>query len=336
MTHHWRALFVAAVITVGSGCSTHRMAEKSRLPLHPIHESRMTNRPAAGYVATGVWRVRSAANTLYLAAASHLVSTNEIPFPSSYYAAYQDVEEVWVEADPLSFSGKWLVASILPGATVFLVKNVSQFTCPKGRTLADYVSTDTTRRLREHYGEDYGNKERYTPLGLLFMNEFSEDTSDIVGGPDDLFALLAHRDSKPIHSLDNRASAKLVVPTMKTMLDQTRTELSKRGADEVVKEKILEHQKERDDWRYGDVSAAAKEMAEMKSQVPTLYAQLLPERNQRWLRPITRALTGKRNVLVVVGALHLAGEDGLIELLRKAGYRPEQMYGVDRPMVNVE
>jgi uncharacterized protein YbaP (TraB family) len=331
MTPLWRALLFVAVIMVGSGCSTHRMAEKTRFPLHPIQESRMTNRPTVGYVATGVWRVRGAANTVYLAAASHLVATNEIPFPSSYYAAYQDVKEVWVEADPLSFYGTWLVASMLPSATVFLVKNISEFTCPKGRTLADYVSPDTARRLREHYGKDYANKARFMPLGLLFMNEFSADTSETVGGPDDLFALLAHRDSKPIHSLDNRTAAQLAVPAMKTMLDQTRTELSKRGADDVVKEKILEHKEERDDWRYGDVSAAAKEMAEMKSQVPTLYAQLLPERNQRWLRPITHALAGKRNVLVIVGALHLAGEDGLIELLRKAGYHPEQMYGIDRP-----
>ena len=44
------------------------------------------------------------------------------------------------------------------------------------------------------------------------------------------------------------------------------------------------------------------------------------ERNRRWLPKITQLLTGDDNCLVIVGALHLIGHDGLIEMLQRQGY----------------
>ena len=146
MTHLFRSLISVVAFALLPGCSTHRLAEKTRLPLHPIHETRMTNQAIAGYVPTGVWRVRGASNTVYLVGTSHVVAQTEIPFPSPYYAAYEDAKELLVEADPLSFSGTWLVLSAVPGITRFFLKHASEFTCPKGRTLADYVSPETARR----------------------------------------------------------------------------------------------------------------------------------------------------------------------------------------------
>ena len=321
--------FVALVaIALLAGCSTHRLAEKTRLPLHPIHETRMTNQPTPGYVATGVWRVRGASNTVYLVGTCHLVSDDEIPFPSAYYAAYRDAKELFVEVDPLSISGAWMVLTALPGAARFFVKHDSEFICPKGRSLEDYISPETARQLRTHYGPDYEAKTRFTPLGLIFLNEFASDGE---GGVDDLFALLAHRDGKKIHSLDKRSAADLMVPTLNAVLQQARNEIAARGADAVLKEAIIEYEEERDDWRYGDVSGAAQEIAQIKSEAPALYDQLLPGRNRQWFSTITRSLARRHNVMVLVGALHLAGEDGLIEMLRRDGFKPEQMYGVDRP-----
>jgi uncharacterized protein YbaP (TraB family) len=148
---------------------------------------------------------------------------------------------------------------------------------------------------------------------------------------DDLFALLAHRDGKRIRSLDKQAAAQLLVPTLDAILNHARSEIAARGADAVLKEATLADEEERDDWRYGDVRAAAQEIAELKRQEPALYDQLLPGRNRQWFSTITRALARKHNVMILVGALHLAGEDGLIEMLRREGFNPEQMYGIDRP-----
>jgi hypothetical protein len=292
----------------------------------------MTNQPAPGYVPTGVWRVRGALNTVYLAGTRHIVADDEIPFPSAYYAAYRDSQEVLVEVDPLSFSGTWLLMSTAPSAVRFLLRETSELKCPKGKTLEDYISPETARQLREHWGEDYEAQRSFTPLGLAF---FADLNGDVEGeaGVEDLFILLAHRDGKRIRSLDTRKVAQVAVPTMKAMLKEARREIKDRGADAVLKKLFLEPTEEEEEleWRYGDFSAASKMLGEMKRDHPELYEQLLPERNRDWMPAIRRALAGRRNVMVLVGAGHLPGEHGLIELLEHAGYKPEQMYGIDRP-----
>ena len=48
-------------------------------------------------------------------------------------------------------------------------------------------------------------------------------------------------------------------------------------------------------------------------------------RNNDWLPHIEQALQEKEPVFIVVGALHLLGNEGLIALLKEKGYRVEQL-----------
>jgi uncharacterized protein YbaP (TraB family) len=47
---------------------------------------------------------------------------------------------------------------------------------------------------------------------------------------------------------------------------------------------------------------------------------LLHRRNLAWAEKLDREMQGSGVQLVVVGALHMAGADGLPELLRERGY----------------
>jgi uncharacterized protein YbaP (TraB family) len=58
---------------------------------------------------------------------------------------------------------------------------------------------------------------------------------------------------------------------------------------------------------------------------PSLYRPLVSDRNQHWLPQVEELLNGPGNALIVVGALHLVGEGGLLELLRKKGYKVTQL-----------
>jgi uncharacterized protein YbaP (TraB family) len=49
---------------------------------------------------------------------------------------------------------------------------------------------------------------------------------------------------------------------------------------------------------------------------------LLYARNRKWAKNLD-SLLGKRSLLIAVGAAHLPGSGGVIELLRKAGYTVE-------------
>jgi uncharacterized protein len=46
---------------------------------------------------------------------------------------------------------------------------------------------------------------------------------------------------------------------------------------------------------------------------------LLYNRNRKWARELDTLLPGK-SLLIAVGAAHLPGKDGVIELLRREGY----------------
>jgi len=49
------------------------------------------------------------------------------------------------------------------------------------------------------------------------------------------------------------------------------------------------------------------------------------DRNKHWVPQIESLLKDKNNYFVVVGALHLVGNGGLLELLRKDGFKPEAL-----------
>jgi uncharacterized protein YbaP (TraB family) len=55
---------------------------------------------------------------------------------------------------------------------------------------------------------------------------------------------------------------------------------------------------------------------------PNLYRLLVSDRNKRWVPQIEKLLHGNQDYFVVVGALHLVGDGGLLELIRHDGYQP--------------
>lgn len=52
---------------------------------------------------------------------------------------------------------------------------------------------------------------------------------------------------------------------------------------------------------------------------PEFYSNLIVKRNQTWI-PIISELTHKESAFIAVGAAHLPGEEGVLNLLREAGY----------------
>tara|TARA_Y100000589_G_C27118959_1_gene615541 strand:- start:501 stop:1361 length:861 start_codon:yes stop_codon:yes gene_type:complete len=56
----------------------------------------------------------------------------------------------------------------------------------------------------------------------------------------------------------------------------------------------------------------------------TLHNELLLKRNENWIPKMTKLMDNK-SVFFAVGAAHLCGDDGLIELLNKKGYHVEGM-----------
>lgn len=74
-------------------------------------------------------------------------------------------------------------------------------------------------------------------------------------------------------------------------------------------------------WAEGDTRALQNLIDEGMAGVPQLRAQLLVARNRKWFPQIETMLKSGKVHFVTVGAAHLVGRDGVVEMLRAKGYK---------------
>ena len=80
-----------------------------------------------------------------------------------------------------------------------------------------------------------------------------------------------------------------------------------------------------DAWKVGDAPTVERIVqAELKAE-PLIYQRLLVDRNNNWLPKIEALFARRGHALVVVGAAHLVGPDGVVAMLKAKGYTVEQL-----------
>jgi uncharacterized protein YbaP (TraB family) len=83
-------------------------------------------------------------------------------------------------------------------------------------------------------------------------------------------------------------------------------------------------------WRSGDDGKLADLILEkMKARFPKLHQSIMIDRNLKWIPRLEKYLQSPETELVLVGAGHLVGEQGVLDELIKRGYRIEQMPPVE-------
>jgi uncharacterized protein YbaP (TraB family) len=78
-------------------------------------------------------------------------------------------------------------------------------------------------------------------------------------------------------------------------------------------------------WRRGDVEFLQSGMLDDLEDHPELNKALVTDRNARWVGRIEGLLDDKDDYLIIVGALHLVGENGVPEQLRANGRNVQQL-----------
>lgn len=80
-------------------------------------------------------------------------------------------------------------------------------------------------------------------------------------------------------------------------------------------------------WRSGDLAALEKLVRQLRTRYPEVHARLLAERNRAWLPKLLEHFNGAEPKLVIVGAAHFAGADGLLALLKAKGFDARAVSG---------
>ncbi len=81
-----------------------------------------------------------------------------------------------------------------------------------------------------------------------------------------------------------------------------------------------------DAWGAGELETLSDELLASFDEFPGLYATLVTERNENWAGSLEDMLDDGTRYLVVVGALHLVGNDSVIELMTARGHTVQRIH----------
>ncbi|MCF7220905.1 TraB/GumN family protein [Marilutibacter chinensis] len=266
-----------------------------------------------------LWQVSDDDNTVYLLGAFHLLKAADYPLSADVDAAFEDAERLVFEVSPEQIDDPSNTAKFLQAAGY-----------ADGGKLSDVLPSPTYDRLATVMGGaglPMAAFDRFEPwfvslsllMGMAQPLGFSGEQ-----GLDRHLMVRAREAGKPASGLET-------LEHQLGVLDGAPMDEQVIGLTELV-EAPEEAARKLDElhaaWRGGDIEALERlAIDEMKEKTPETYRTVNVERNQAWLPQLRGMLdeAGEDDVMVVVGAMHLAGDDGLIEGLREAGYRVERI-----------
>jgi hypothetical protein len=253
---------------------------------------------------------------MYLLGSVHLMKPDGYPLAGAIERAYEGSSVTVFEVD------------LGGGATAqAALQMLAAGSLPDGTTLDEVVSAQTyqlTVQKLHDAGLDPGSMSRMRPWMVattLALNELQRAGYSPDDGIDRYFHRRARADGKSVTGLETvefqiGLFAGLSPEDDEAFLRQTVAEL-----ETVIPEvdALIGH------WKAGRVTAVESLLAEGYEEFPELYRKLVSDRNRSWMPRLEAMLRGGDQVFVVVGALHLIGDGGVVDLLRKRGYTVEQL-----------
>jgi uncharacterized protein YbaP (TraB family) len=272
--------------------------------------------PVAAAEPSFLWKVSRGQGSFYLAGSVHMLTPAHYPVSPALDSAFADSDLLVEELD--------YGEMIAPESQMQMLMR-GMF--PPGGSLKRTVSADTYLRVAERLkglGLSVTQLDRFKPwflaLTLLGM-EWQQAGFDQRLGLDRHFYDRAVAAGKPVQALET-------VDYQIARFDEMTSEEQDRMLASTLRE--LETQKASvadiaEAWRTGDVATIERIVLQDLKSEPRIYERLLVERNENWLPTLEQLMTRPGRALVVVGAAHLVGPDGLIEMLRARGCTVEQM-----------
>jgi uncharacterized protein YbaP (TraB family) len=262
------------------------------------------------------WKASSPRGTLYLVGSVHLLTRDYYPLSPALENAFSQsallVEEMNL-GDALAPAAQMqaLTRGLLPGnETVDGVLSPTTYARVGARAAALGIPVEPLRRF----------KPWMLALTLVEL-EWQKAGFDQAYGLDRHFYDRATADGKAIEGLET-------LDEQLSLFDG----LTRDEQDHLLAESLDDADAElssvtslADAWKRGDLPSVERlVLADMKDD-PELYRRLLVDRNRAWLSRLQALASRPARAFVVVGAAHLVGPDGLLAMLRAAGYSLQQL-----------
>lgn len=273
-----------------------------------------------------LWKVSDADNSVYLLGSFHLLKPDDYPLDKDVDAAFADAEALLFEMAPEELASPTLALQMGQAALRTDGTQLNSELTPAMVNKLEAWSTTNTAAAQK-IGLPPQMLQMFEPwfVGMMIsIVEMTKQGLDPKLGLDRHFAAAASNAAKPTAGLETGAQQIAFLDGMDK--DEQRQFLD--GALSQSEESRREVRQLHAAWRSGDaVTLWEKMAADMRRQYPKLYQHINVERNDAWLPKIEQRLKdrGRDDVLVVVGALHLLGSDGVVEKLRAKGYKVERI-----------
>ncbi len=269
----------------------------------------------AGHPLT-LWRVDGVENRVYLLGSVHLLRPEDHPLPAGIEDAYHDADTLVMEMD---------VDDVDPAAVQALIKELG--TIESDRGLPGLMGADAWTRAQALAADVQ------IPLAALTRSEpwlaaitveqlmLARLGFDPEYGIERWLAAKAAADGKEVIGLETVREQLgfldgMSLEAQRELLLQSLEESA--GIESMMDELVCA-------WRYGDIGLLERRMLSDMDDYPELYEAVVVQRNRRWAKRIEALAKDDDDYLVVVGALHLVGEDGLPALLRARGHAVLQL-----------
>jgi uncharacterized protein YbaP (TraB family) len=268
---------------------------------------------AAGH--SFLWKVTGKGGTVYLVGSVHLLPKDFYPLNPPLEAAYKDSDILVEEVDLAEMMAPEMQLSLLTRGQLSSSESLDKILAP--------ATMEALKKRLDSLGAIAGPLMRLRPWLLALMVDSLEWQKK---GFDPNFGL-------DKHFYDQAVEDKKSVKGLETVNDQISIfeNMSPQQQDHLLAETLTDIDTEQanmakmiDAWRVGDAPAVEKIVLADIQKESDLYQRLLVNRNKNWMPKIEELFARRGHALVVVGAAHLVGPDGLLAMLRAKGYTIEQ------------
>lgn len=266
-----------------------------------------------------LWKVTGPGDSrLYLLGSFHLLQPSDYPLAADVDQAFTASQRVVFELSPQDMESPQLAQKMVQAAMR-----------TDGSELKRDLDAATWTRLQAYAQENklplaqlQGMKPWFVGLTIT-LSQFTKMGLDPALGLDRHFMTRAASAGKATAGLEDIDTQIAVLSgmTAKEQQQMVAEALEQAGKGDEMGRKL------HDAWRRGDDKLLWTSMAtEMRGQYPQLYKRINSDRNDAWVPKLQQHLqAGQGGTMVVVGTLHLLGNDGVVEKLRAKGYKVERV-----------
>lgn len=198
-----------------------------------------------------------------------------------------------------------------------MIQAAKQMSLPENKTLQNYLSNEKFEKIRTYCTDSLNWKKRkfnrYIRMKPLFFSSLLLNAQlGKVKGYEQYFSSQAKKNKMPTVGLET-------LQQQMSALDAISIEEQALALDESIFSGRAEYDFLLKVYLNRDVELLGKYMLENEQMIDGFRSELLVKRNKNWV-PLLLKCMSQNSIFVAVGAGHLPGEDGLINLLKREGY----------------